>query len=168
MSALAKIGSVFTPAVNRDVGINQSTILKWTGYLLLAAIVFYFVFPKVKSFFSGWFVNVADAPYNISGDGSVDTTAKKSYYEGLVSQLQLGLTTSYSTGFQATARCKAYERWVKELNSNEFRYCANIYKNTYRKTIRQQINELNWSGCGVTGTDYGRSFQIKLDTLSIP
>lgn len=167
MSVLGSVGSVFTPTLNKDVGINQSTILKWTGYLVVALVILYFVYPKIKSFFSGWFVNVADVPYNVSGDGSVDSTAKKSYYEGLVQQLHLALTTSYTTGFQASPRCKAYERWVKELNNNEFRYCCNVYKNSYRKTIRQQMNELNWSGCG-TGTDYGKSFQIKLDTLSIP
>jgi L-lactate permease len=168
MSALGSIGSVFTPTVNRDVGINQSTILKWTGYLLLAAIVFYFIFPKIQTFFSGWFVNVADVPYNMPGDGSVDTVAKRSYYEGLVQQMYLALTTSYTTGIQATPRCKAYERWVKELNNNEFRYCSNIFKKSYRKTVRQYVNETNWSGCGYAGTDYGVLFQRKLDGLSIP
>lgn len=168
MSVLSSIGSVYTPSVNKNVTIDQSVILKWTGYLILAGIVLYFVYPKIKSFFSGWFINVSDAPYNIPGDGSVDTKAKKSYYEGLVQQMQIALTTSYTTGFQATGRCKAYERWVKELNNNEFRYCCNIFKNTYRKTVRQLINETNWTGCGVSGTDYGVSFQRKLDALSIP
>ncbi len=165
---MSALGNVFTPAVNKDVSVNQSTIFKWTGYMLLIAIVLYIIFPKVKSFFSGWFVNVADVPYNVPGDGSVDTTAKKSYYEGLVQQMHLALTTSYTTGLQAGPRCKAFERWVKELNNNEFRYCSNIFKGSYRKTVRQLVNETNWSGCGSFGTDYGSLFQRKLDALSIP
>jgi hypothetical protein len=161
---------VFTPGIEQDLSFKQSSILKFIGKLILGIVVFvivvYWFFPQISAFFK-WRVNVADASF-VEGDGSVNVESKRSLYESVANQLNIALKTSYSTSFTAGPRCKAFERWMRELNLNEFRHCANIYKNSYRKTIREMLNETNWTGCGFVGTDYGQKFKERLDALGIP
>lgn len=161
---------IFTPGINRDLQISQSSILGFVFKIILGIVVFllirYWLFPNIGEFFK-WKVNVADTDF-VNGDGSVDVNAKRAQYESVAQQLNLALKTSYSTAMTASPRCKAFERWMRELNLNEFRHCANIFKNSYRKTVREMVNETNWTGCGYMGIDYGEKFKERLNVLGIP
>lgn len=156
--------SVLTPEVSK-VQIDQRIIWKILGGILALAILYWFFGTKLQELLK-WRVRVADVPYNIQGDGTVDTKLNIGKYQGFVQQLNATLTASYSVGWGASERCKAFERWVRDLNPNEFRYCANVYKNTYRKSIRQAVEETSFTGCW--GTDYAEKFKQKLNALAIP
>jgi hypothetical protein len=161
---LGTIGSVLTPTVNRNVSVDQSTILKWLFRILLAVVVIYFVFPSIRDFFK-LPIRVKDAQF-VPGDGSVDVDGKRGFYEALVQSLYLSLKTNYTNPFSTSPRCRAFERWYRELNLNEFRHCCNVFKNTYKKTVRALVQETYVSGCG-TGTDYSKLFNQRLDALGI-
>jgi hypothetical protein len=162
--ALGSVLNVLTPELER-IKVNQGFVFKIVGGIIAFAFLYYVVFPKVGNFFK-WRVQVADVPYNVPNDGSVDTKMNAGKYQGFVQQLYTTLTASYSVGWGATERCRAFERWVRELNPNEFRYCANVYKNTYRTSIRQAIEETAYTGCW--GTDYATKFKQRINALSIP
>jgi hypothetical protein len=132
-------------------------------------LIAYIILRKtVKDTFAGTPDNTPyKEPYSVHG--TVTDAWLKSQLDGYVQTLNVQLTTTYTTGFQAGERCKIYEKFVKELNDNQLIAVCNTYKKRYNKTVRAAMSEQTFSGCGaVIGTDYADLLIKRLNNLTIP
>jgi len=131
------------------------TIPKWV-WILPVAFIGYKLYKKVSTTDNITFPDTT-VPGGVVRNQIVNTMVSKLY--------EVTEATLYLDG---SDRCKAYEDYYKMANDSEFVTVANVFKKTYKKTLRQAMFNTNYSGCSYFSTQWDDKVTERMDKLNIP
>lgn len=156
--------------IESDIVVKESTLAKFIGIVVVFFAAIGFLFWLYQKIVGGEKVNFPDAEF-VNGDGSIDANWVQNSMPSFVSDLHKTLNKSYSLlGSYWTSsddRCEALKR-VVGLNNNQIRAVHNSYKETFKQTIRRDLQDVNTDGCGAFQREYGDLLMTKLNELNLP